>query len=61
MKPSNTLFALIIGILSLFTISNANASGCSSNPEKKGEIECYSEEKKCIDTIEKNLVYKAEA
>ena len=61
MKPFNTLCALIIGVLSLFSISNANAGGCSSHTEKKAEIECYSDDKKCIDAKEKELLYKVEA
>ena len=61
MKPFNTLCALIIGVLSLFSISNANAGGCSSHTEKKAEIECLSEDKKCIDTKEKESLYKVEA
>ena len=50
MKPINTSCALILGVLSLFSISNANAGGCSSHTEKKAEIECLSEDKKCIET-----------
>ena len=61
MKSFNTLSALIIGVLSLFSISNANAGGCSSHTEKKAEIECYSDDKKCIDAKEKELLYKVEA
>ena len=61
MKLFNTLFASIIGVLSLFSISNANAGGCSSHTEKKAEIECYSDDKKCIDSKEKELLYKVEA
>ena len=61
MKSINTSFALILGILTLFSISNANAGGCSSYTEKKAEIECLSDDKKCIDTKEKELLYKVEA
>ena len=61
MKPFITLCALIIGVLPLFSISNANAGGCSSHTEKKAEIECYSDDKKCIDAKEKELLYKVEA
>ncbi len=60
MKPINTC-ALIIGVLTLFSISNANAAGCSSHTEKKAEIECFSDDKKCIDTKEKESLYKVEA
>ena len=61
MKPLSSLFALILGVLSLFSISNANAGGCSSHSEKKAEIECLSDDKKCIDAREKELLYKIEA
>ena len=61
MKSINTSFALILGILTLFSISNANAGGCSSHTEKKVEIECLSDDKKCIDTKEKESQYKVEA
>ena len=61
MKPINTLSVLTIGVLALFSISNANAGGCSSHTEKKAEIECLSDDKKCIDTKEKESLYKVEA
>ena len=61
MKPINTSCALIIGVLTLFSISDANAGGCSSQIEKKSEIECLSDEKKCIDMNEKESLYKVEA
>ena len=61
MKPINTSFVLILGVLTLFSISNANAGGCSSHSEKKAEIECLSDDKKCIDKKEKELQYKVEA
>ena len=61
MKLFNTSSALIIGVLSLFSISNAHAGGCSSHTEKKAEIECYSDDKKCMDAKEKELLYKVEA
>ena len=61
MKPINTSLALILGVLTLFSISNANAGGCSSYTEKKVEIECLSDDKNCIDTKEKELLYKVEA
>ena len=51
MKPINNLCALILGALTLFSISNANAGGCSSHTEKKAEIECLSDDKKCIETV----------
>jgi len=61
MKPLNTSFALILGALNFFSISSANAVGCSSHIEKKAEIECLSDDKKCIDAKEKELLYKVEA
>ena len=61
MKPINISFALILGVLTLFSISNANAGGCSSHPEKKAEIECLSDDIKCLDTKEKESLYKVEA
>ena len=61
MKPINTTFALILGALNLFSISNANAGGCSSHNEMKAEIECLSDDKKCIEAKEKESLYKVEA
>ena len=61
MKPIKTSCALILGILPFFLISNANAGGCSSYSEKKVEIECLSDDKKCLDTKEKESLYKVEA
>ena len=61
MKPINTACALILGVLTLFSISNSNAGGCSSHNEKMAEIECLSDDKKCIDTREKESLHKVEA
>ena len=61
MKPINTSCALILGVLTLFSISNANAAGCSSHTEKMSEIECLSEDKKCIDAKKRESLYKVEA
>ena len=61
MKPIKTSFALILGVLTLFSISNANAGGCSSHTEKKADIECLSDDKKCIEAKEKESLYKVEA
>ena len=61
MKPINTSCAFILGVLTLFPISNANAGGCSSHTEKKAEIECLSDDKKCIKAKEKESLYKVEA
>ena len=61
MKPFNTTCALILSVLTLFSISNANAGGCSSYNEKKAEIECLSDDKKCIDAKEKKSLYEVEA
>ena len=60
MKSINTSCALILVATTLFSISNANAAGCSSHTEKKAEIECLSDDKKCIDTKEKESLYKVE-
>ena len=61
MQPINTSCVLILGGLTLFSISNANAGGCSSNTVKKTEIECLSDNKKCIESKEKKLLNKVEA
>ena len=61
MKPINISCVLILAVLTLFSISNANAAGCSSHTDKKAEIECFSDDKKCIDTKEKESQYKVEA
>ena len=61
MKPFNTSCALILGALSLFSLSTANAGGCSSHIEKKAEIECLSDEEKCLDAKEIDFLYKVEA
>ena len=60
MKPINTSCVLILGVLTLFSISNVNAGGCSSHTEKKAEIECVSDDKKCIEEREESL-YNVEA
>ena len=60
MKTINTSCALILGVLTMFSISIANAGGCSSHTEKMVEIECLSDDKKCIDAKEKELLYKVE-
>ena len=61
MKPINILCALILGALTSFSVSNANAGGCSSHTEKKAEIECLSDDKKCIEAKDKASLYKVEA
>ena len=61
MEPINTSCVLILGVLALFSISNANAGGCSSHSEKKAEIECLSDDKKCVEAQEKESLYKVEA
>ena len=61
MKSINTTCALILGVLTFFSISKAYAGGCSSHTEKKAEIECLSDDKECIDTKEKESLYKVEA
>ena len=61
MKPFNITCAFILGVLTCFSISNANAGGCSSHREKKAEIECLSDDKKCMDAKENASQYKVEA
>ena len=61
MKPFKLSSTLILSALTLLSISNANAAGCSSHIEKNAEIECFSDDKKCIEAIEKNLPYQVEA
>ena len=61
MKSFNTSCAFILGALTLLSTSSSNAGGCSSHTEKKAEIECLSDDKKCIDAKEKELLYKVEA
>ena len=61
MKPIKNTCALILGALTLSSISNANAGGCSPHTEKKAEIECLSDDKKCIEVKEKESLYKVEA
>jgi len=61
MKQLNTLCFLILGTLTFFSISSANAGGCSSHSEKKVKIECSSNDEKCIDGKEKKSLFKVEA
>ena len=61
MKSTNTLCALFLGALTLCSVSNVNAGGCSFHKEKKAEIECLSDDEKCIDANENELLYKVEA
>lgn len=61
MKPLNTYSALILGALIFFPISTANAGGCIFHNKEKAEIECLSDDKKCIDAKEKDLLNKVEA
>ena len=61
MIPINTLCAFILGVLTLFSMSNANAGGCSPHTGKKSEIECLSDDKKCTEAKEKESLYKVEA
>ena len=60
MKPFKISSYLILGALTLFSISNANSGGCSSYTDKKAEIECFSDDKNCIDSKEKELLYEVE-
>jgi hypothetical protein len=61
MNPFKTSYSLILSALTLFSISSANARGCSSHTENKAEIECLSDDKKCIDAKDHELLYKVEA
>ncbi len=61
MKPINTSFVLILGVLTLFSVSRVNAGGCTSHTQKKAEIECLSDDEKCIDIKVKESQYKVEA
>ena len=61
MKSFKISSALTLDALTLFSISNANAGGCSSYTEKNAEIECLSDDKKCIEAKEKGSLYKVEA
>ena len=61
MKPFNTACALILVALAFFSTSNVNAGGCNSYTEEKAEIECLSDDKKCLDAKEKELLYNVEA
>ena len=61
MKPYYTLCSLILGALTLFSISIANAGGYSSHTYKKAKIEFFSYVQKCIDAKEKQLPNKVEA
>ena len=57
MKSFNISSAFILETLTMFSISNANADGCISNNEKKAETEFLSNDKKCIDAKENELLY----
>ena len=61
MKPINLSCVLILGVLTSFSISNANAGSCRSHTKKSAEIECLSDVKKFIDTKKKDSLYKVEA
>ena len=61
MKTFKTSCVIFLGALTLFSISNANAGGCSSHNEKKVEIECLSDDNECIDANKKELPYEVEA
>ena len=61
MKPIKTSCSLILGALTFFSISNANAGGRSPHTEKNVEIECLFDDKKFIEAKEKESLYKVEA
>ena len=60
MKPFKSSKALILGPLTLSSISNANAGCCRSNIEKQVIIECWSEDDKYLDLKEKELLNEVE-
>ena len=60
MKPINPSCVLILGVPTFFSISSVKAGGCSAYTEKKAKIECFSDDKKCIDTKENESLYKVE-
>ena len=61
MKPFKISTTLIVCAINLISISNANAAGCSSHIDKNAEIECFSDDKKCIDAKDQELLHKVEA
>ena len=61
MKLFNTSIAIILGALTFLSITSANAGGCSSYIEKNADFQCLSDDKKCLDAKEKELLYKVEA
>ncbi len=61
MKSFKISSALTLDALTLFSISNANAGVCSSHIEKRAEIECLSDDKKCIYAKDKELLQEVEA
>ena len=61
MKPFNSSCAILFSLLTLFSISNTNAGPCISHDEKKSEIKCLLDDKRFINTDEKELLYKFEA
>ena len=60
MKPYNTPYAFILGILTLFLIPSANSADCGSNTQENAEIECLSHDQRSIDAKEKELPFKVE-
>ena len=60
MKLFKTSLAFIFGVITTISISNANAGGCRSHNEKKAEIKCLSEDKKCIELKEKKSQFNVE-
>ena len=61
MNLLKTSSSLILGTLTLFWIPSVDAGGCSSHKEKMAEIKCLSDDKKCIDSKEKELLFEVEA
>ena len=61
MKSFKTSNASILGELILFLIPNIDAGDCNSHKKMNANIECSTDNKKCIDPTEKELLYKVEA
>ena len=60
MKLFKPLVAFILGPITLFLIPSANSRSCSPQVDKKSEINLLSDDKKCIDKKEKELLQEVE-
>ena len=61
MNPLMTASTLILGSITFLSISSPSAVGCNVYTETKAEVEFLTDDKKCIDVKEKELLYKVEA